>query len=79
MNFHQKKQLAMGLISRAHSRCCLLAPPNLWAWGQTGHRVTGGLAEPLLSAEAQLLVRGLLGPSPSPRPAPGPMNALCPG
>ena len=62
MNLYQKKQLAMGLISRAALALLLLAPPNLWAWGQTGHRVTGGLAEPLLSAEAQQLVRGLLGP-----------------
>ena len=60
MNFHQKKQLAMGLISRAALALLLLAPPNLWAWGQTGHRVTGGLAEPLLSAEAQQLVQRLL-------------------
>lgn len=29
MNFHQKKQLAMGLISRAALALLLLAPPNL--------------------------------------------------
>ena len=52
----------MGLIGRAALVMLLMTSPNLWAWGQTGHRITGALAEPLLSAEAQQLVRGLLGP-----------------
>ena len=39
----------------------LLAPSNAFAWGQTGHRVTGAIAEPLLSRRATREVRAILG------------------
>jgi len=39
----------------------LLAPNNAFAWGQTGHRVTGAIAEPLLNRHAAREVRGILG------------------
>ena len=34
---------------------------DAWAWGQTGHRVTGALAERYLSGDAQAAVRRILG------------------
>lgn len=40
----------------------LAAPPEALAWGQTGHRVTGAIAERHLSDEARAAVRLILGP-----------------
>lgn len=39
----------------------LLAPSNAFAWGQTGHRVTGAIAESLLNRHAAREVRAILG------------------
>lgn len=39
----------------------LLAPSNAYAWGQTGHRVTGAIAEPMLNRHAGREVRAILG------------------
>ena len=39
-----------------------LLPSAALAWGATGHRITGALAEPLLSASAQAAVMDILGP-----------------
>ena len=39
----------------------LLTPANALAWGQTGHRVTGAIAEPMLSRRAVREVRAILG------------------
>ena len=39
----------------------VLTPANALAWGQTGHRVTGAIAEPMLSRHAAREVRAILG------------------
>jgi hypothetical protein len=39
---------------------CLMAGPA-FAWGQNGHRVTGALAEPLLSRKAKAQITAILG------------------
>lgn len=39
----------------------VLAPQQVWAWGQTGHRISGAIAEPLLSRNAARQVRAILG------------------
>jgi hypothetical protein len=39
----------------------VLTPTHAFAWGQTGHRVTGEIAEPLLSRRAAREVRAILG------------------
>ncbi len=36
--------------------------PDAWAWGRTGHRVTGAIAERFLSAQTRAAVRAILGP-----------------
>ncbi|HEX8223482.1 MAG TPA: S1/P1 nuclease [Allosphingosinicella sp.] len=42
--------------------CCALPASPALAWGQTGHRVTGAIAENYLSGVARANVRLLLGP-----------------
>lgn len=42
--------------------CCALPASPAFAWGQTGHRVTGAIAENYLSGVARANVRLLLGP-----------------
>jgi hypothetical protein len=39
----------------------VLTPTSAFAWGQTGHRVTGAIAEPMLSRRAAREVRAILG------------------
>jgi hypothetical protein len=39
----------------------MLAPSEAFAWGATGHRVTGALALPLLSAKAKAEIEKILG------------------
>lgn len=39
----------------------LAAPTPVFAWGQTGHRVTGAIAEPLLTRKAAREVRAIIG------------------
>ncbi len=39
----------------------LLAPSSAFAWGQTGHRVTGAIAAPLLNRHAARELRAILG------------------
>jgi hypothetical protein len=39
----------------------VLTPTSALAWGQTGHRVTGAIAEPMLSRRAAREVRAILG------------------
>lgn len=39
----------------------LFTPANAFAWGQTGHRVTGAIAEPLLSRKASRAIRAIIG------------------
>jgi len=41
--------------------CMLLASPQAFAWGPTGHRITGVIAEPLLSERARAEISSLLG------------------
>jgi len=41
--------------------CCTLPAGPAFAWGQTGHRVTGAIADPYLSGVARARVRLLLG------------------
>ena len=53
------KELSMRAIIAA--LLILLAPNNAFAWGQTGHRVTGAIAEPLLNRHAARKVRAILG------------------
>lgn len=48
-----KIKLAAGLVFT-------LVSSSVFAWGQTGHRVTGAIAEQYLSAEARAAVRHLL-------------------
>jgi S1/P1 Nuclease len=43
------------------SLCCVLPASPAFAWGQTGHRVTGAVAEHYLSGVARARVRILLG------------------
>jgi hypothetical protein len=35
---------------------------TVWAWGQTGHRITGQIAEQWLSPEAKIAIGNILGP-----------------
>lgn len=48
---------------RALVASCLvfLLPGNAFAWGPTGHRITGFIAAPLLSSRAEAEVRAILG------------------
>lgn len=39
-----------------------LAPASAWAWGPTGHRIVGRIAEFYLSAEAEAGIAALIGP-----------------
>ncbi|MGB0177651.1 MAG: S1/P1 nuclease [Owenweeksia sp.] len=39
----------------------ILSSPNVWAWGQTGHRVVGQIAENHLSRKAARNIKKLLG------------------
>jgi len=39
----------------------MLAPAKAFAWGATGHRVTGALAQPLLSPKAKAEIEKILG------------------
>lgn len=48
------KSLLMALL-------ILAAPSTALAWGQTGHRVTGAIAQPLLNRHARREVRAILG------------------
>ncbi len=42
--------------------CCLvLGPMELYAWGKTGHRVTGAIAQQYLSTEARQAIEAILG------------------
>jgi hypothetical protein len=41
--------------------CFALASTQALAWGQNGHRVTGAIAEPLLSRKAKAAIAGILG------------------
>ncbi|WP_185976574.1 S1/P1 nuclease [Catenovulum sediminis] len=39
----------------------MLQMSPLWAWGPVGHKLTGDLAQPLLTVKAQHAVKNLLG------------------
>ncbi len=39
----------------------LTVPGQAWAWGKTGHRITGAIAEDYLSDEARARIRAILG------------------
>jgi len=49
------------LVAALASACLLAAPAPALAWGKTGHRVTGAIAERFLSPEAQAGVASILG------------------
>lgn len=38
-----------------------MAPSPAFAWGQTGHRITGAIAEPLLTRKAARAIRAIIG------------------
>ncbi len=48
------KNILLGLM-------LMLQMSPLWAWGPVGHKLTGDLAQPLLTVKAQHAVKNLLG------------------
>jgi hypothetical protein len=50
-----KRTVLIGLLS------IFILPVNVFAWGMSGHRVTGGIAEHHLNAKAKAAIKTLLG------------------
>lgn len=54
-------QVRSYLLSAILFVCCSLNQSNLYAWGATGHRVTGAIADQLISAHTKKQVQAILG------------------
>ncbi|NMH59929.1 S1/P1 nuclease [Alteromonas ponticola] len=53
-------KLVQGVLIASFTSVCLFTSTLAAAWGQTGHRVTGAIAEHYLSAEAKAAITALL-------------------